>query len=61
VHRLDGVEIGAYRQHVLARHLGVGGERHRRVEPGAVRPYATAQRSVELIVGPGADPGVGPV
>ena len=58
MHRLDRLQVSADRQHVVARHLGVGRERHRGVKPAAVRPHAFAHRGVELLVGPGADAGV---
>src|ERR1700722_3276316 len=57
VYRLDGREISADRQNVVTGHLGVGGKRHRGVEPTAVRPHTLAYGVVELLIAPGADTG----
>ena len=58
VNRRHRIEIGPYRQHVLARHLRVGIVGHRGIETFAVASDTLADRVVELIVRPGPDPGL---
>jgi hypothetical protein len=58
-HRRNGLEVGADRQDVGARHLGVGRERHGGIKPRAVGANSPAHGVVEFVVGPRADAGVG--
>ena len=58
LYRRDGLEIGADREHVVARHLGVGRVGHGGIKPRAIGTNALANGVVELVVGPGADAGV---
>ena len=58
LHRRDGLEVGADRQHVGARHLGVGGVRHGGIKPRAIGTNSPANGVVELVIGPRADAGV---
>src|SRR5690348_7811525 len=51
-------EIGVNGAHIVARHLGVGRVRHRRIKARTVVSYALAQGIVEVFVGPPADPGL---
>ena len=57
LHGRNGVEIGADRQRVVARHLGVIGVGHGRIEVPAIATGALGHRVDELVVGPGADAG----
>src|SRR5258705_8412928 len=56
--RLQRIEVGADRQHVAARHLGVGVERHGGIEPRAVRAHSPAEGGLEGVIAPGADAGL---
>ena len=56
--RRNRPQIGVDRVAVLARHLGVGGERHRRIDQPAVGKSPLVHHLVELIGRPCADPGL---
>ena len=58
LHRRDRAQIGIDRVAVLARHLGVGGERHRRIDQPAVGETPVMHHLVELVGRPHPDAGL---
>ncbi len=55
MNRWKAEEVGLDRQGVGVGHVGVAGERHRRIEPGAVAPHPAVHSDQEFGVAVGAD------
>ena len=55
----DRLEVGANREHVIARHFRVTGKRHRRIEQRSVPPLPLPHGGVEIGVAPCADSRLG--
>ena len=58
LHRRDRAQVSVDRVAVLARHLGVGGKRHRRIDQPAVGETPVVHHLVELVGRPHADAGL---
>jgi hypothetical protein len=57
--RADGRKIVADREHVVARHFGVGGVGHGRKKTHAAASTPIVHRRNELVIGPVSNPGFG--
>jgi len=57
MHRRDRAQIRENRIAILARHLRIGGKRHRRIDQAAIGEAARVHRPIKLVRGPRSDAG----